>query len=256
MGAAPPALDVVPCAFGVDPADLDVDLYANDRAGVVTAVLERCARDGDGGSLAPEAAWALPVGARMLALVLIAGMSGRQSLAWSLTCPAPDCDEEVEIELPLAAFAASAAEAAAAEPAELTWHGSAFRPRRPTGEDLRRWRNDPPSDTDILADLGGPRFGRSDPPPELIAAVEEALAAVDPLVDVTVRSACPACGQALEVPVDLEGEALALVGRSQEGLLREVAALARAFGWSESEIVALPAQRRRRYLALLDGMEA
>jgi hypothetical protein len=256
MNAAPAsaraASDIALRAFGVDRADLDVDLGAPDREAVVTAVLERCARDGDGAPLSPEDAWALPVGDRLHALVAICRLSGRSALDWSLACPASGCDEEVEIELPLAVLAAAAREGAAAWPAEVTWDGSTFRPRRPTGEDLRSWRQQLPSDADILVALGGPRHAPAAPPPELVTAVEEALAAVDPLVDVHVHSECPACGEALDVPVDLEGEAVALARRWQDELLRDVAALARALGWGEPEILALPVWRRRRYLAILE----
>lgn len=254
LGDPPAVRDLDLRAFGVDSGDLDFDFGGSDRAAVVTAVLERCAGTRHGAPLRPGVAWALPVGIRLYALVVICKLSGLEALVWSLACPTPGCDEEIEIELPLVALV-TAADEGATQPAEVKWSGTAFRPRRPTGEDLLRWRGEPPTDADILAALGGPRLAGAEPPAELIAMVEEALAAADPLVDARVRSACPACGRALDFPVDLEGEALALMRRSQNDLLRDVAALARAFCWSEREIVALPARRRRSYLALLDGAQ-
>ena len=248
------APDITARAFGVDPADIEVDFGGADRAAVVTAIIERCAGGDDGAPLGPDCAWALPVGDRLHALVTICRLSGRHAFEFSLACPSPRCDEQVEIELPLHALGAAARERAAVEPAELSWEGSTFRPRRPTGEDLRTWREQPPADGEILAALGGPRLPSS-APPDLIAAVEEALAAVDPLVDVQVRSECPACGEALDVTVDVEGEMVALARRWQDELLRDVAALARALGWGEREILALPASRRRRYLAMLERAE-
>lgn len=249
MGAAAlagSACDIELRAFGADPGDLDVDFGARDRAALVSAVLARCSGTGDAAS-----AWALPVGARLHALVVVCALSGCRALSWSLSCPG--CDERVELELPLSAPAAAARAGAAAEPAEVAWEGAAFRPRRPTGDDLLRWRAEPPSDADILAALGGPRFASPDPPAELVAAVEEALAAVDPLVDLRVRSDCPACGEALDVAVDLEREAVAVLRRGQDRLLRDVAALAAAFGWSERDVLELPERRRRRYLELLEA---
>jgi hypothetical protein len=37
------------------------------------------------------------------------------------------------------------------------------------------------------------------------------------------------------------------------GLLLEIDQLARAYHWSEADILAIPAARRRRYLALIDA---
>lgn len=215
--------------FGARARDLDVDFGADDRAGVTTAVLAACAE------LGAEAARALEVGARLGALVEVCRLSGRRELSWAVTCPAAECDEELEVELPLAAPAS--AQAAASEPDGV---------RRPTGEDLARWRERPPSDAEIVAALGGP----ADAPNDVLAAVEATLDAADPLVDIVVRTACPACGQAVELPVDLEGELLALARRDQDRMVEDVAALAGVFGWSEAEILALPRARRARYLEL------
>ena len=233
-------------AFGVEGRDLDVDFDDGDRAAVVTDLLARCA------PLERDGARALPVGTRLHALVDVCRLSGADLLSWALTCPAAGCDEEIEIELPLAVLADAARDAEASEPPAVAWGEGSFRPRLPTGEDLRRWRAEPPSDAAIVAALGGPRFAGDEVPRELVAAVEAALEAADPLVDARVQSACPACGQPLDLAVDVEGEMLALARRGQDVLLEDVAALAGAFHWSEQDILALPARRRRRYLAMLE----
>jgi hypothetical protein len=238
-------------AFGVDAADLDVDFEATDRARVVTRVVARCALE-DGEPLPASGVWALPVGVRLHALVAVCIASGWSELSRVLDCPAKSCDEEIEVELSLAALAEAALEAEASEPETVTWGEGGFRPRRPTGEDLLRWRDEPPSDTEILAALGGPEDGS----PELVAATEEALSVAEPLVDLRVLSACPRCGQPLDVPIDVEREALALLRRAQDELLHDIGTLARAFHWAEHEIFALPADRRRRYLAMAERAEA
>src|SRR5215203_5050144 len=97
-------------AFGVDAADLDIDFGAADRAGVVTDVLARCAL-ADGRPLASSGAWALPVGARLHALVAVCRASGWSEMSRVLDCPAGSCDEEIEVELSLAALAGAAREA-------------------------------------------------------------------------------------------------------------------------------------------------
>jgi hypothetical protein len=221
-------------AFAARAEDFDVDFDAGDRSAVATAVIARCS------GLPDDEVWALDVGTRIHVLVVVAQLAGRSELSWSVPCPAPECDEGLEIGLSLAVLAQAAHEAG--EPAAV----ASFRPRRPTGDDLRAWRARPPSDAELAATLG------DGAPVELAAEVEAALAAADPLVDARVESACPACGEALGLAVDLEAELLALARRRQDALVRDVAALAGAFGWSERDILALPPARRRRYLATLE----
>lgn len=239
-----PGLAVRP--FGVEPGDLDVE-FDGDRADAATAVLAGCAVGPDGAPLGSERARALAVGARLGALVAVCRRSGRRELSWVLRCAG--CEEEFEVDLELDALAGAQSAAEDAAPVAVEWEGATFRPRRPTGEDLRRWRDREPSDAVIATALVGPV---EDAPPELLTAIEAALDAADPLVDAAVRSACPACGEAVELPVDLEGELLALARRDQDRLLDDVAVLAGAFHWSEQDILALPPRRRRRYLAMVE----
>ena len=240
-----PGLAVRP--FGVQPGDLDIEFDAGERAEMATAVLAECVLTPDGAPLGGERARALPIGTRLGALVAVTRLSGRRELSRVFRCAG--CNEEFEVELALDALA-SAQEAAEAEaPAAVEWGGTTYRPRRPTGDDLRRWRGRPPSDGEIAEALGGPN---DEAPAELLAAIEASLDAADPLVDAAVRSACPTCGEAVELAVDLEGELLALVRRDQDELLEDVAALAGAFHWSEHDILALPPRRRRRYLAMVE----
>lgn len=233
--------------FGVQPGDLDVEFDAGDRAEVATAVLAGCALAPDGAPLGGERARALPIGTRLGALVAVTRLSGRRELSRVFRCAG--CDEEFEVELELDALASAQQTAEADAPAPVEWGGTTYRLRRPTGDDLRRWRGSPPSDAEIAEALGGPD---DDAPAELLSAIEASLDAADPLVDAAVRSACPACGAAAELPVDLEGELLALARCDQDELLEDVAALADAFHWSEHDILALPPRRRRRYLALIE----
>jgi len=79
--------------------------------------------------------------------------------------------------------------------------------------------------------------------------IEAALEAVAPELAVSVQAACPACGRPHEIEVD---PYRALSHRSGEELLRETHILASSYHWSEAEIMALPPDRRRRYLDLID----
>lgn len=85
----------------------------------------------------------------------------------------------------------------------------------------------------------------------LLAALGTRFDAADPAAAVSLEIACAACGMGFPVAVDvalLVGEACA---RAAENLLRDVDALASAYGWNEAEILAVPAERRRRYVSMI-----
>lgn len=85
-------------------------------------------------------------------------------------------------------------------------------------------------------------------PAEVSTAVEEAMAAAAPHADLAFRTTCEDCDAVTELAFDpgavLWGE-VAARGRT---LVAEVVTLAAAFGWSESEVLALGPRRRRTYL--------
>jgi hypothetical protein len=82
--------------------------------------------------------------------------------------------------------------------------------------------------------------------------IAAALAAADPLVSFTVSCTCPACGQPNETTVDLEMLALRRIAARRQALLQDVHALARAYGWTERETLAIPPERRAEYRQLID----
>lgn len=236
--------------FGSAPRDVEVDLAAGDRPRVVTEVLRRCALGADGAELPEGDLWSLPVGRRTQALAGLCALSGAPAFERSLVCPAEGCGETVSLALPLSALLDAGA-AAPAGPVVVEHEGRVLRLRLPTGDDLRRWADAPPADHRLVAALAEEPPAPEALTPELVAAAEEALAAADPLIDVRVETACPACGREIEVPFDVEAEALVRLDRAQRGLLAEVATLASAFHWSERKVLELPPWRRRRYLDLV-----
>jgi hypothetical protein len=82
------------------------------------------------------------------------------------------------------------------------------------------------------------------------AAVAEAMADADPLAEVLVDVSCPGCGESFTADVDVAAFAWAELEARARRLLHEVGVLARAFGWTEGEILALDGTRRAAYLAL------
>ncbi len=65
-----------------------------------------------------------------------------------------------------------------------------------------------------------------------------------------VSASCPECGEQVTGVVDAARLLWEQVAASAPGLLRDVAALAAAYGWTEPEILALPPSRRSAYLRL------
>lgn len=77
--------------------------------------------------------------------------------------------------------------------------------------------------------------------------------AADPLAQVAITSACTECGVEVTAEVDLAEFVAAEVSRFADLLLRDIDVIARGYGWSEREIVTLPAARRARYVAMIAG---
>jgi len=85
-------------------------------------------------------------------------------------------------------------------------------------------------------------------PPELMERVEEALAAADPRADVRLALTCPACAHEWQLRFDAVAFLWSEIGASSERLLEDVDVLARAYGWSEQDILAMSATRRALYV--------
>jgi hypothetical protein len=232
-------------------ADLDLDLRSSDRPQLVTALLAQCAGTDD-----PALWWSRSVGARIAALLrLIVLTEARDEIEMSARCAAPECGEVFAFALPLRVLADTQSEDG--EPIAVTLGPArVVSIRRPSGDDLRRLRDARPSSREAAVRamldaivLDG-TFRDEDAP-----AVAAALAENDPLVDFALACRCPACGSQTEVTVDLEALALRRLHARQANLLGEVHRLASRYGWTEAEVLALPAWRRAHYLALIDEEE-
>ena len=92
-------------------------------------------------------------------------------------------------------------------------------------------------------------------PRAIRAAVSRAMTEADPLAEVVIALTCPACERVFDADIDVAGFVWAELSARAQRILREVAVLARAFGWTEAQILALPERRRAAYLALVrDGI--
>lgn len=88
------------------------------------------------------------------------------------------------------------------------------------------------------------------------ARLVETIAGCDPLAEILVAMACPACDGESQIALDVGAFFWIEIAAAARRLLHDVDALARAYGWSESEILALAPARRERYLEMIEGRGA
>jgi hypothetical protein len=234
-----------------------------------TTLLLRAIVDIDGRTPDRDAVCALTIGDRNRAL--LAALAATYGMPDSLVarCPETACGASVDLPLDLAFFiAAKSAHAANDEhrivlPADDRQIGVRF--RLPNGHDLAASvteAQDGPSmaarhllqrcvlATDHAEPAGIERYRDA-----IAFAVEGAMEALDPMAEITLQSSCPECGGPVVGTLDPFGLIVAAMDRNG-GVFLEIDRLARAYHWSEGDILALPAMRRRHYLALIEASGA
>jgi len=82
-----------------------------------------------------------------------------------------------------------------------------------------------------------------------VAAIEEAMEQASPGIVTDIQVCCSNCRTNNPVYLD----PYRLLNRGYGNLLAEIHCLARAYHWTEQQILALPAQRRAAYLAMIDA---
>ncbi|HEU0016375.1 MAG TPA: hypothetical protein VFQ45_22030 [Longimicrobium sp.] len=87
-------------------------------------------------------------------------------------------------------------------------------------------------------------------PGAALDALARRMAEVAPHAELSFALACPACGTEWRAELDVAAFFWAELAARARRLLREVDGLARAYHWSEGEILALSPARRRAYLEL------
>jgi hypothetical protein len=90
-------------------------------------------------------------------------------------------------------------------------------------------------------------------PEEIVALAIARIAEADPQADVEVDLTCPDCGHAWQTSFDIVSYLWSELHAWSMELLREVHLLASSYGWRESDILTMTAQRRQCYLELLAG---
>jgi hypothetical protein len=84
-------------------------------------------------------------------------------------------------------------------------------------------------------------------------AVQAAMEAVAPLLDMELGAQCPECGQPQAVQFSMQSFLLARLKNEQQQVAAEVHQLAAAYRWSHGEITALPRRLRRMYVGFIQA---
>lgn len=160
-------------------------------------------------------------------------------LAGLITCPT--CQAENEFPVPVEAILALPAPA---HDRLVHLDGQAFRLPRLGDLDRASGAADLPSALALACRISG-----SGPLPDP-APLASAFEAADPAAVLALGLACVGCGQNFEVVVEPARFVAAELDRLTEGLYRQIDSIARAYGWTEAEILGLPPARRLRYAGL------
>jgi hypothetical protein len=189
-----------------------------------------------------------PLGARNRALAeLFASWFGAGLEAWA-ACDA--CGEQLEFETNTRELITQHAGPTGAEPAAVVTVGS-HRFRLPSSRDLALAAREPTAELAAASLLRICWIGSGEAPTFSDLEIEEAgeqLALADPLAEARVQLTCPGCGHEWDDTLDLALFVWAEVEARAKRLLLDVHQLARAYGWTEGEILALSERRRRFYL--------
>jgi len=180
-------------------------------------------------------------------------------LASITICPA--CEEQLQFHVGTADIRATSSKAELAAPLYLTHADYHVEFRLPTSLDLASL--DPTGDLEtnrqhllqrcvIAAQREGMEIAAAQLPTEVGTAIAQRMAAADPQADVQLALACPKCQHAWKAPLDIVSYFWSEIDAWASRLLREVHALASAYGWRESEVLALSPWRRQVYLELIE----
>lgn len=206
----------------------------------------------------PDGLAALSIGRRDARLLSLREQLFGSQLTSLTSCPA--CGERVELNFNMSDIRVAADPEA---PETLTLKTSEYEIdfRLPNSLDLERL--DVSTDTAVnrrrlleqcvlTARRGTEEVPAGQLPEEIVRAIAERMEQADPQANMQLALLCPQCAHQWQAPLDivsfLWSEIHAWAGR----LLREVHALALAYGWRETDILALSPWRRQAYLELIN----
>lgn len=172
----------------------------------------------------------------------------------------PQCAERLEFPLSAAELRASAGSEASEPVQGWTVDVYAIQFRLPNSHDLAAIVAcaDPTRAHDLLlsrcvleVERDGQPIAVDTLPATIVSRVAERITICDPLAEVLLDLECPACARRWQTQFDIAAFFWSELTATAKRLLREVHALARAYGWREADILALSAARRQFYLDMV-----
>jgi hypothetical protein len=256
--------------------ELLAERRSSGSAALVTVILSRCVRRlGNISPVSAKLARRLLVADRQYLLLRLRAITLGDQVQATARCPWAECGQKVDIDFSLQDIPIKESqtngpfytmqlspEAALKDNAGEGYRAITF--RLPNGEDQEVV-------SPLLADgeaqafailLGRciQRIGPWDHPSESLIRrlsplaqqeIEREMEAVAPKVELTMEAQCPECGRDFAVPFDLQEFFFGELHTGRDLLDREVHYLAYHYHWSEREIMAMPRDKRRRYIAVL-----
>lgn len=225
--------------------------------------------------LSPAQLAELTIGARDRALIELRELTLGEEMEARASCPR--CGETLEFRLKTSELRGQGAandtgEARSAQPIiegragaqaglgeEIVIGGRRFALRVPTSRDLAAVASSADAAQArrslacrCLVDPGDPQgIGISEQlSEEAVVEIERRLTGADPQGEMLVNLSCPACAHAWQLAFDIAAWFWSEISALAMRLFAEVDALARAYGWSERDILAMSAARRRAYLEM------
>ena len=192
--------------------------------------------------------------------------------ALALLSRCPSCGVAVEFEADAAALAPQLQANGAAGPHRLEWNGHAISFRLPAADDLAEAGAD--SDDDevfarrvlrrcvLAARRASGEAGPEDSgtgvafdalPAAALDAISARMEQIDPAASVAFSLECPGCASRWSAPLDLAQLVWRKLQAAAEGLLLDIDALARAYGWSERDVLRLSPLRRAAYVQMVSA---
>jgi hypothetical protein len=233
----------------------------------VTEALTRCVtRLGPNDPVGREAIRSLTVGDREALLLHLQRLTWGDRLRCLLTCPAPECQEKLEVDLDIADLLLPPYGETVQEH-ELTVRqedsvSSTVRFRLPTGADQEAVSGVARTDVAGAADLLLRRCVRSVTssdgnqldklPAALGAQLSDRMVESDPQAEITLHFACPVCGAAFSAIFDTASYLIQELQARSSHLYHEVHLLAYHYHWSATEILGMSIGKRRKFLRLLE----
>lgn len=230
----------------------------------VTEMLARCVIGfGNDRQVTRDTIRSLTVGDREALLLHLRRLSFGDQLQCVLVCPAPECGEQLDIELRVKDLLVAVEET---PPPQHEFGleedaGCPMRFRLPTGRDQEAAARVAVSDVTAAADLLLQTCIQSASSPEdpqpvefterLGAQVAERMKQLDPQAEITLNVTCSICSHTFAVLFDAAGYLFKELEADLRTLYHEVHLLAYHYHWSLAEILGLGGQVRRRFLGMI-----